>query len=116
MRYNPTVNTFVTVSGRDIKIWDVNLGCLTNHFRDVVDSDITALTLDDFGRRFFVGTHEGGVSVHNLQDGKMLKQFEAHEAQVTEIMQWQGRNLVLSVSLDGRVHIVSDQFQVRPLP
>lgn len=53
--YNPFHLSFATASGKDIKFWDALNGKQQRYHKNIVDEDITALCIDDKGRKLFVG-------------------------------------------------------------
>eukprot|EP01062_Namystynia_karyoxenos_P071807 TRINITY_DN6756_c0_g1_i2.p1 TRINITY_DN6756_c0_g1~~TRINITY_DN6756_c0_g1_i2.p1 ORF type:complete len:2127 (+),score=511.75 TRINITY_DN6756_c0_g1_i2:141-6521(+) len=112
VRYNATQRAFITTSGRDIRIWDVDQGCLTAVYRDVATSDVTALCLDEYGRRFYFGTQEGKLCCRVFQTGHEIYDVAPqgeHRAEVTMVDYWPQHRMLLSASLDGEVHLCSDR-------
>lgn len=47
----------------NIKIWNAIDGTVSQEFKNISQSEITAVCLDDRGRKFFVGNHSGEVIV-----------------------------------------------------
>eukprot|EP01012_Entosiphon_sulcatum_P011393 TRINITY_DN16904_c0_g1_i1.p1 TRINITY_DN16904_c0_g1~~TRINITY_DN16904_c0_g1_i1.p1 ORF type:complete len:1427 (+),score=197.84 TRINITY_DN16904_c0_g1_i1:124-4404(+) len=109
VRYNATANALVTASGKDIKVWDAQQGCLAEQFQDVGDgAEITAMCLDEYGRRLFIGTSAGTSSAHSFQTGHRIFSFRPHKAEVTALAHLAAKRLLVSASLDGDVHLSSD--------
>jgi len=73
--YNPHTLSFLTTSGKDIKVWDALNGRINRVFQNLCKSEITAVALDDTGRKIFVGTHGGDVQGFTFSDGQLIKSF-----------------------------------------
>ena len=52
---------FYIISGRSLKIWDAKKGVLSRNFKNLVEKDITAISLDKSHRNIFVGTSDGKI-------------------------------------------------------
>eukprot|EP00755_Sulcionema_specki_P021304 Sspe_Gene.13179::Locus_4519_Transcript_1_1_Confidence_1.000_Length_3938::g.13179::m.13179 len=112
--YNATQRAFITSCGRDVKLWDVDQGCLFAHQRNVVGSDITALTLDDFDRRYYVGTQEGSVACRVFHTSQHIYCYTPTPSgdtstEITSMIYWPNRRLLLASSLDGAVLLFHDK-------
>ena len=110
--YNATQRSFVTTSGRDLKIWDVKQGCLTSHFLNVTSSDITALALDEFGRRVYVGTQDGSLSARIYHTADLIYSYSEnarHSAEVFAMEYMSGKRQLLSSAIDGSVLLHADK-------
>jgi len=56
--YNRTFLSFVTAGRREIKIWNALNGQLSRVFRDLCDTEVTAVCLDHRDRKLIVGDHQ----------------------------------------------------------
>jgi len=74
-------------------------------FRDMTSrgSDITAICLDDRQRKFILGDHNGFINVYNYQSGALMKSFDSHKSQVSDLVYIDEAKMVLSVSWDRTV-------------
>ena len=57
-----------------MKIWSSE-GKLIRHYRNLSDTDITTLCLDDRERKFIIGDHEGNIRVYGYMNGVEMKEF-----------------------------------------
>ena len=60
----------VYVAGeRSIKVWDARTGKPVRVMKNVLDSDITYMELDNHHRKMVIGSHTGEVKVFDLMSG-----------------------------------------------
>eukprot|EP00756_Hemistasia_phaeocysticola_P000934 Hpha_TRINITY_DN10671_c0_g1::TRINITY_DN10671_c0_g1_i3::g.156704::m.156704 len=114
--FNPTQRSFLTACGRDVRVWDMDQGCMSAVFAGIVTSDITALCLDEYGRRFYLGTQEGKIGCRVYQTGAEIFDVPSqneHRSEVTMADYWHQKRVLITASLDGRVHIISDRDRGR---
>ncbi|KAL0488867.1 hypothetical protein AKO1_013558 [Acrasis kona] len=104
--YNALNFTFLSVAGCDIKVWDALTGCVQKIYKDISSSEITALTLDDRGRKFFIGNHRGEITAHNAINGALVKTFGKHSQEVTSLTYTDDST---NTSWDKQVRILSDR-------
>jgi WD40 repeat protein len=107
--YNSMSFTFLTAAGRDVKIWDALTGSISRVYRNLTESEITALCIDDRGRKFFVGTHEGDVLCFNYSNGQFVKSFAKHDSEVSSLSYTEETKQVISTSWDKSVRVVNDR-------
>ena len=103
--FNEVSLTIITTSGSSVKIWNALTGKLMSVFRDMTSrgSDITAICLDDRQRKFILGDHNGFINVYNYQSGALMKSFDSHKSQVSDLVYIDEAKMVLSVSWDRTV-------------
>jgi len=73
--YNPTTYTFITVSNKLVKIWDASHGSVLRVYRNLCESDITAMCLDFRQRKFILGDHDGSLNCYDFLNGANMKDF-----------------------------------------
>ncbi|KAJ9467584.1 hypothetical protein DIPPA_64313 [Diplonema papillatum] len=104
--YNGTQKAFLTVSGRDLKIWELSQGCLTAHLTNVTNSDITCMTQDDYGRRIYLGTQDGSLTCRIFHTAELLYDYDTdsrHAGEVLSIVYYSNRDALVSSAADGTV-------------
>jgi len=101
--YNDQSLTFTTAGGTSVKLWDAQSGRLLRIYRDITDSEITALCLDDRKRKFIVGDHRGNVSVFNVSNGAKMKDLSSHNGEIVSIHSYS--QIIISCSWDGKIKI-----------
>jgi len=87
----------VTPIKNDLYVWCALTGTLRTVHDNIVDGTITAITLGRGERRIFVGADDGEIVVVNYACGALLKKFEPHECEVTQITCIPEKVLTLSV-------------------
>lgn len=70
---------------RSIKIWDARTGKPVRVMKNVLDSDITCMELDQSHRKLVVGSHQGEVKVFDLISGINTLALDSHDPQEGEI-------------------------------
>eukprot|EP00947_MAST-08B_sp_MAST-8B-sp1_P005471 g5471.t1 len=110
--FNEVSLTIITTSGSTVKIWSALTGKLVNVFRNMTSggSDITAICLDDRKRKFILGDHNGFINVYNYQSGALMKSFDSHKGQISELVYIEEAKFVLSVSWDRTVVLHNEFF------
>ena len=106
--YNSEMLTILTASGRSVRVWDVLTGKLKSTFKDIANSDITAMCLDDRKRKFLLGTHDGSIRVYNCANGVEMKSMVSHDAEVSSLLYMGADKLVISTSWDKRIIVHSE--------
>lgn len=108
--YNPIFFTFITAAGRNVKIWDALTGSISKVFKNIVESEITALCIDDRCRKLFIGTHKGSIMCFNYSNGAFVKSFVKHDAEVSGLMYTdEEMKLIISTSWDGTIRTMIDR-------
>jgi len=108
--YNPTTMTFITASGRDIKLWDARHGTLIKRFRGLSSvSSLSALCLDDRERKFIIGQHDGSIVVCDYVNGSEMKRFAypetSHRSEVSALLYCNQFKVVISAGWDDTIII-----------
>ncbi|KAJ9456904.1 Vegetative incompatibility protein HET-E-1 [Diplonema papillatum] len=107
--YNAETKTFLTAAGTELKVWDARTGVVSLEFHDVSTSDVTAICLDDKGRRFVLGTHEGGVAVHSFATGALIEHKLSHRGEVSSVVYLAAHRLMAAASHDWSVFVYQDR-------
>jgi len=112
--YSSDAGVFYTVSRQTVKAWNANTGKLFKVLRDIAKYEITAATISDSGRKLYLGDARGRVAAHELNNGTLLTQFEAHGTDISCVAIWPGTNKLFSASWDGVVKVHSDECSRPP--
>lgn len=128
--YNSNSLSFLTSSNKDIKIWDALTGKISRIFHNLHPSEITAVTLDDTGRKFFIGTHSGEVQAFTFSDGQFIKRFplkrerliakssypivsndskSSYNKEITSLSYCKDQRLLIATSWEGGVYLLGDR-------
>ena len=108
IRYNAATQTFITAAATEVKIWDAATGTVHLNIFDVADDEITSLALDGMGRRFLVGTHCGGLTVHSYATGALTQTFSGFTTEVTCILYLTHHKHICASSIGGEIHLYQD--------
>ena len=114
--YNSTQRSFMTASGRDIKIWEAQQGCLTSLYSSVASADITALCIDEYGRRVYIGTQDGGLSCRIYHTCSLINSYVEdcrHASEIFAMCYLSERRQLFTSALDGSVFIHTDKDRGR---
>jgi len=110
--YNPTTFTFITVSNKFVKIWDATKGNVVRVYRNLCESDITAMCLDFRQRKFILGDHDGNLNCFDFLNGANMKDFaydisdgRAHLTEISKLAYCDEHATVISVSWDRTICI-----------
>ncbi|GMH60714.1 hypothetical protein TL16_g03109 [Triparma laevis f. inornata] len=113
--YNPTTSTFITCSNKFVKIWDAGEGKIMKVYRNLSDSDITAMCLDFRERKFILGDHDGSLHCYDFLNGADMKEFayeemdgKAHLDEITKLLYCDEHATVISTGWDKTVSIHSE--------
>lgn len=109
--YNSKTITFTSGAGDTVKTWDALSGCVSNTFKDLAKGSITALCLDDRGRKFFIGTTEGEIRCFNHFNGYLLKEYPKRNAEITSIVYCPNAKSLVATSSDKNVSRFGDKDQ-----
>jgi len=77
-------------------------------FANLTSSPIISMCFDDRQRKFFLGDSAGNITCHNYINGSLMKEFEAHQDQVTQLVYCDEDKCLLSASWDRSVCIADD--------
>jgi len=104
--FNKTCACFVTITGKDIQLWNGSSGEIEEDMYNVSGSDMTKLILDDRQRKFIVGSADGKVRVHSFPSGVKMKEIEKPHADNVTGLAYLGREKILiSVGRDCALKI-----------
>ena len=69
--YSEVMNTLLTVSSHDARLWDYDTGRLLSCYEPLVggNCEVTCATMDRDARKFFVGCSDGRVISYNYTNG-----------------------------------------------
>lgn len=107
--FNTTSMTILTASARTVKIWNALTGTLLRVYRDVAESDITSVCLDDRQRKFIAGEANGSVRVYNYANGAVMKSMVSHTREVSKLLYCNELKVVVSCSWDRSI-VVHDEM------
>eukprot|EP00520_Triparma_pacifica_P014822 CAMPEP_0118634720 /NCGR_PEP_ID=MMETSP0785-20121206/1698_1 /TAXON_ID=91992 /ORGANISM="Bolidomonas pacifica, Strain CCMP 1866" /LENGTH=682 /DNA_ID=CAMNT_0006525715 /DNA_START=109 /DNA_END=2154 /DNA_ORIENTATION=+ len=114
--YNATTSTFITVSGKHVKIWDAaDGGGVSKVYRNLIETEITAMCLDFRERKFILGDHFGNLYAYDFLNGAKMKEFayeetddKAHTDEISRLLYCNEHATVVSVSWDRSIAIHSE--------
>ena len=69
---------FYIAGERSINVWDAKTGKPTRCFKNIFDSEITVMALDNDHRKLIVGSHLGTIKVFDLLSGVKINELERH--------------------------------------
>ena len=107
--YNDRENTILTLTARDLGIWDAGNGVLLHHYRNVMKADVTVVSLDYHCRRFFIGTAEGAIGIWVYAGVTHINTIKPHTRDVTAIMYSEPHRAIISTSLDGSYNVFAEK-------
>ena len=61
--YNETTGSFLTVAGSTVKVWSGKTGYLQKVYRNIVESEITAVCFDSSQKKIIIGDSNGKIRV-----------------------------------------------------
>lgn len=76
---------FYIAGGRSISVWNAKNGKPTRCFKNVFESDITAMALDKSHRKLIIGSHLGKIKVYDILSCVMINQLDPHSDDNGEI-------------------------------
>ena len=97
----------VTASKDCVKFWDLETGSVVHHLKHFwthgTNVAITACTSDSTGKRFYLGTEGGLVSMHSTLTCGMIGECASHSCSVHALLM---RDAILySAAIDGSFHV-----------
>ena len=69
---------FYIAGERSINVWDAKTGRPTRCFKNIFESEITVMALDNDHRKLIVGSHLGKIKVFDLLSGVQINELEPH--------------------------------------
>eukprot|EP00727_Mastigamoeba_balamuthi_P008983 m51a1_g4707 hypothetical protein (882) ;mRNA; f:257318-274013 len=105
--YSSHSGSVLTISARDIRVWEAETGQLVRSLRCAAQgADISAAAVDASGRRVAVGDSDGGVRILNASDGTPLRKMAGHRSLVSVLL-WTAGGALVSASLEGTISVHS---------
>ncbi|KAL4467910.1 hypothetical protein ABPG74_013245 [Tetrahymena malaccensis] len=103
---------FYTPAGPRLKVWCGLTGEVDKIFLDMSQeySEITAFCLDSFQKRMIIGDKKGYVNSFNCENGAKIKSHPKHFAPVIFIKDCLELGVVITVSSDNIINIVSNHY------
>ena len=99
--YNKMLNNIITFSSKTIKFWNIFTGKLEKIYNDlVILSEITAYSIDDDFKLFYLGDSNGKIKSFYLSSGEFLKEFDSHKEEVSFIFHTKKFNFLITCSKD----------------
>jgi WD40 repeat protein len=102
-------NVFVTASADALKVWDPTTGAVTHHLVKFFDGEkdaprriISVLLMDPSGRKFFLGTVCGSVTMHSTATCGCIGECVVHDVEVVRLFRF--GDLLFSCATDGSIH------------
>ena len=103
---NEAAGCFLTVSGRDVRLWDMATGTVRTTFVGVCEASITAVELDKHARRVIVGDHDGEIAMRTLATNGASGYFQKAPTEITSIFETTNETFVV---LSGR-HLLAYKY------
>lgn len=101
--YDADTKAILIATQKDVRVFEVDTGRLTDIYKVVADEDISAFTLG-VGRRFLIGTDSGKINLFN-KTGERINSFKAHSNEVFELKTDNLSQLVVTTSWDGDIGV-----------
>ncbi|KAL4502119.1 hypothetical protein ABPG72_000354 [Tetrahymena utriculariae] len=103
---------FYTPAGPRLKVWCGLTGEVDKIFLDMSQeySEITSFCLDSFQKRMIIGDKKGYVNSFNCENGAKIKSHPKHSAPVIFIKDCLELGVVITVSSDNIINIVSNNY------
>jgi WD40 repeat protein len=78
--FSPIRLEIYIASERSIKVWDARSGKPVRSLKNIVESDITQMTLDTYHRKIVVGSGKGEIKIFDLLSGVNTLSLDGHDA------------------------------------
>eukprot|EP01065_Artemidia_motanka_P020105 TRINITY_DN2406_c3_g1_i1.p1 TRINITY_DN2406_c3_g1~~TRINITY_DN2406_c3_g1_i1.p1 ORF type:complete len:2105 (+),score=556.74 TRINITY_DN2406_c3_g1_i1:80-6394(+) len=114
--YNGVTRCFLTASGVDVRVWDAATGTVKADYRGVGPTTITAVSVDEAGRRFAMGCHCGSLSVLSFATGAELMQYNAVPGEITGLSHVTEQEMIVALSQLGHLVCYSSADDAPPRP
>ena len=98
---------------RSIKIWDARTGMPIRVIKNVFQTEITQMAIDEHHRKLVVGSHQGELKVFDIQSGFLYHQLDGHDYQDGEIsyIGYGGEDhTIISMGWDRTIMVHLDQY------
>ena len=110
--YKPSKYSFFTVCLKKIKMWNMFNGKLKevyDNFLPNSNSEITSFCLDSAIKKIYIGDCFGNIFNLNINNGKILKQFDSHNAEIVSMCHSSKSNILISLSSDSLIKFHKDK-------
>lgn len=99
-------------SEKSVKVWDAKTGKPVRNLKNVLNSDITCLELDDAHRKLVIGSHTGEVKIYDLISGVCTLSLDQHnpfEGEISYIGYAGPDNTVVTCGWDRVIKVHMDE-------
>ena len=132
--YNPKTNNIITISLKKIQFWNIFNGKLIKIFRDLmskeklylednthhfeninnndINYDITSFAHDINYKKLYLGDSTGRIKSFYLETGELIKQFESHRTEITDIIYSFKYDYLITCSTDLIIKFHNDNEQL----
>ena len=110
--YKSSKYSFFTVCLKKIKIWNMFNGKLKevyDNFLPNQNSEITSFCTDLAIKKIYIGDCFGNIFNLNLNNGKILKKFDSHNAEILSMCHSSKTNILISLSIDSLIKFHKDK-------
>ena len=110
--YKSSKFCFYTVCLKKIKIWNMFNGKLKevyDNFLPNPHSEITSFCTDLAIKRIYIGDCFGNILNININNGKILKKFDSHNAEIVSMCHSTKSNILISLSSDSLIKFHKDK-------
>ena len=110
--YKSSKYSFFTVCLKKIKIWNMFNGKLKevyDNFLPNQNSEITSFCTDLAIKKVYIGDCFGNIFNLNLNNGKILKKFDSHNAEILSMCHSSKTNILISLSIDSLIKFHKDK-------
>lgn len=102
--YNKATESIAAGVNHSLYKWKIEQNT-REEYHQIVSADITAIAVDSFGRKIFIGTLQGDISVFNYSNGLPLRTCKSHSTEITAIVCNNPDRALISCSLDNLMRI-----------
>ncbi|KAJ9470315.1 Lissencephaly-1-like protein [Diplonema papillatum] len=107
--YCKQIGSYVTVSRKDIRVWDTRTGAILQEFKDIVPEDIRCIAVDEDGTKGYLGCLDGTFAVLSFATGTVVTKLRLPaQCEVTSVTVIPATPYVLCVTVDGEATVVTD--------
>jgi len=110
--YKQSKYSFFTVCLKKIKIWNMFNGKLKevyDNFFTNPNSEITSFCVDSAIKKIYIGDCFGNVFNININNGKILKQFDSHNTEIVSMCRSSKCEILISLSSDSMIKFHKDK-------
>ena len=95
-------------SRRNIKVWSIDKGVQIRLFKDVIDTDIAIMELDDRQRRLFLGSIDGDIAALDVFSGLKIATYSKHAHEISMLLYNDENQLLISGGWEKKIKIHND--------